>query len=35
LEKYFAGWEISHRYQGKPNDSAHHRAVAEIVARRP
>jgi SAM-dependent methyltransferase len=35
LEKYFAGWEILHRYEGKPNDSAHHRAVAEIVARRP
>ena len=35
LEKYFAGWEILHRYEGKPNDSAHKRAVAEIVARRP
>ena len=35
LERYFAGWEILHRYEGKPNDSAHHRAVAEIVARRP
>jgi tellurite methyltransferase len=35
LEKYFAGWEILHRYEGTPNDSAHHRAVAEIVARRP
>jgi tellurite methyltransferase len=35
LEKYFAGWEILHRYEGKPNDSAHRRAVAEIVARRP
>jgi SAM-dependent methyltransferase len=33
--KYFAGWEILHRYEGKPNDSAHQRAVAEIVARRP
>ena len=35
LEKYFAGWEILHRYEGKANDSAHHRAVAEIVARHP
>ncbi|HXC33688.1 MAG TPA: methyltransferase domain-containing protein [Verrucomicrobiae bacterium] len=35
LEKYFAGWEILHRHEGKPNDSAHHHAVAEIVARRP
>ena len=34
LEKYFADWEILHRYEGNPNDSAHHRAVAEIVARR-
>jgi SAM-dependent methyltransferase len=35
LEKYFAGWEILHSYEGKANDSAHRRAVAEIVARRP
>jgi tellurite methyltransferase len=35
LEQYFAGWEIPHRYEGRPTDSAHHRAVAEIVARRP
>jgi tellurite methyltransferase len=35
LEQYFAGWEILHRREGKPNDSAHHRAVTEIVARRP
>jgi SAM-dependent methyltransferase len=35
LETYFAGWEILHRREGKPNDSAHHRAVAEIVARKP
>src|SRR6267154_4894539 len=35
LEKYFAGWEILHRFEGKANDSAHRRAVAEIVARRP
>jgi tellurite methyltransferase len=35
LEEYFAGWEILHRYEGKANDSAHRRSVAEIVARRP
>jgi tellurite methyltransferase len=35
LGKYFSGWEILHRHEGQPNDSAHRRAVAEIVARRP
>ena len=35
LEQYFASWEIIHRHEGKATDSAHHRAVAEIVARRP
>ena len=35
LERYFEGWEILHRYEGKPNDAAHQRSVAEIVARRP
>jgi tellurite methyltransferase len=35
LEQYFAGWEILHRREGKANDSAHRRAVAEIVARCP
>jgi tellurite methyltransferase len=35
LERYFAGWEIIHCREGKPNDSAHHRAVAEMFARRP
>jgi tellurite methyltransferase len=34
LEQYFTGLEILHRYEGKANDSAHRRAVAEIVARR-
>jgi tellurite methyltransferase len=34
LEQYFTGWEILHRYEGKATDSAHRRAVAEIVARR-
>ena len=32
LAKYFEGWEISHYYEGKASD--HHRAVAEIVARK-
>lgn len=32
---YFDGWEILHHYEGKPSDTAHKRAVAEVVARRP
>jgi len=35
LEKYFAGWEIPHLREGKADDPAHRRAVAEIVARKP
>ena len=35
LERYFQGWEILHRHEGKPNDTAHWRSVAEIIARRP
>jgi tellurite methyltransferase len=35
LKKYFAGWEILHYHEGKANDAAHRRAVAEIVARKP
>jgi hypothetical protein len=35
LRKYFDSWEILHYYEGKPNDTAHRRSVAEIVARRP
>jgi SAM-dependent methyltransferase len=35
LETYFREWEILHRYEGQPNDTAHKRLVAEIVARRP
>ena len=35
LAKYFEGWEILHRYEGKPSDPEHKRAVAEIVARKP
>ena len=32
LAKYFGGWEVLHYYEGKSSD--HHRAVAEIVARK-
>jgi hypothetical protein len=35
LARYFTGWEILHSYEGKPDDPAHRRSVAEIVARRP
>jgi hypothetical protein len=35
LESYFQGCEILHRREGKPNDAAHQRSVAEIAARRP
>jgi tellurite methyltransferase len=35
LEKYFAGWDILHYYEGKADDAAHRRAVAEIAARKP
>jgi tellurite methyltransferase len=35
LHSYFRGWEILHYREGKPNDPAHKRLSAEIVARRP
>ena len=35
LARYFEGWKILHLHEGKPNDAAHRRLVAEIVARRP
>jgi tellurite methyltransferase len=35
LARYFQGWEILHHREGRPNDTAHQRSVAEIVARRP
>jgi tellurite methyltransferase len=35
LRTYFEHWEILHYCEGKPNDTAHRRSVAEIVARRP
>jgi len=35
LAGYFRDLEILHHYEGQPNDPAHQRPVAEIVARRP
>jgi SAM-dependent methyltransferase len=35
LEKHFDGWEILHYHEGKVDDAAHRRAVAEIAARKP
>jgi tellurite methyltransferase len=35
LGRYFKAWEILHTHEGKSNDAAHRRLVAEIVARRP
>jgi SAM-dependent methyltransferase len=34
LLRYFEGLEILHHYEGMPNDAAHRRTVAEVVARR-
>lgn len=34
LRTYFEAWEMLHYYEGKPNDAAHRRSVAEVVARR-
>jgi tellurite methyltransferase len=34
LATYFHDCEILHYFEGKPNDEAHRRAVAEIVARK-
>jgi SAM-dependent methyltransferase len=35
LRGFFTGWEVLHDYEGPSRDPAHHRPVAEIVARRP
>lgn len=35
LLSHFRDWEILHQYEGESRDPAHHRPVAEIVARRP
>jgi SAM-dependent methyltransferase len=34
LRGFFTGWEILHDYEGPSRDPAHHRPVAEILARR-
>jgi tellurite methyltransferase len=35
LKTYFKGWQILHYCEGNPNDPAHKRLSAEVVARRP
>lgn len=35
LQTFFAGWTILHQFEGPPKDTAHQRAVSEIVVRRP
>jgi tellurite methyltransferase len=35
LRGLFADWEVLHYFEGRPEDSAHKRTVAEMVARRP
>jgi tellurite methyltransferase len=35
LAQYFSGWEILHHFEGASRDPWHHRAAAEIAARRP
>jgi tellurite methyltransferase len=35
LRGYFADWEVLHYFEGQPEDAAHKRAVAEVVARKP
>jgi tellurite methyltransferase len=35
LARYFEGWRILHRHEGRPNDAGHRRRVAEIVAQCP
>ena len=35
LRAYFDGWTILHYFEGRPRESCHQRAVAEIVAGKP
>jgi tellurite methyltransferase len=35
LRGYFEDWDILHYYEGQPQDEAHRRPIAQIVARRP
>jgi hypothetical protein len=35
LRGFFADWDILHYFEGQPEDAAHKRTVAEVVARKP
>lgn len=35
LIRHFDGWEILHSFEGRPEDAAHKRSVAEVAVRRP
>ena len=35
LRGYFNDWDVLHYYEGRPSESCHQRAVAEIVAQKP
>lgn len=35
LIRHFEGWEILHSFEGRPEDAAHKRSVAEVAARAP
>jgi len=35
LRAYFSDWPVLHYYEGRPSESCHQRAVAELVARKP
>jgi tellurite methyltransferase len=35
LHDLFADWDVLHYFEGQPEEAAHKRAVAEVVARRP
>lgn len=35
LRAFFKGWTILRSYEGRPRESCHQRAVAELVARKP
>lgn len=35
LREHFQDWTILHYYEGRPSESCHQRAVAELVARKP
>ena len=35
LRSFFADWDVLHYFEGRPEDSAHKQAAAEVVARKP